>query len=172
MKVQDLVKELEEKECFKTFKTQNPDSFFAAAFLILDLKQKTEQIQLDYYLPKENQIAAFEFPYTEAKIHDNIISLSKEGQTEPAKPKPMSKQATKIKIDIDNLEEKCKSLIKENNSSIAPTKIIAILKDDIWNLTCMDDALGIVRIKINAISGELQSFDKGSLMNFMGIKKK
>ncbi len=35
----------------------------------------------------------------------------------------------------------------------------------------MDNALGIIRIKINAISEELQDFNKGSLMDFMGMKK-
>jgi hypothetical protein len=84
----------------------------------------------------------------------------------------MTKQTAEIKIDIDDLESKCKEVIKENNSLIIITKIIAILKDDIWNLTCMDDMLGIVRVKINAISGEVQDFNKGGLMDFMGIKKK
>lgn len=171
MKIQDLVEELQEKQEYKTFQEQNPDTFFAAAFLILDLENKTEQIQLDYFLPQQNNIAAFSYPFAEPKIHDDIISV-KEGKTTSAEVPIMTKQTTQIKIDIDDLESKCKELIKENNSLTIPTKIIAILKDDIWNLTCMDDMLGIVRIKINAVSGELQDFNKGGLMDFMGIKKK
>jgi hypothetical protein len=171
MKIQNLLQELEETSHYKKFKEENETAFFSAGFLILNLENKNEQIQLDFYLPKENKIAAFEFPFKDPKIHDNIISVQK-GKTIPAKPNPMTKQTTKIKIDIDDLESKCKELIKENNSSIVPTKIIAILKDDIWNLTCMDNALGIVRIKINAVSGETQDFNKGSLMDFMGVKKK
>lgn len=171
MKVQDLVEELQETQEYKTFQKQNPDTFFAAAFLILDLENKTEQIQLDYSLPKQNNIAAFSYPFAEPKIHDDIISIQK-GKTIPAEVPLMSKQTTQIKIDIDDLKPKCKELIKENNSLMVLTKIIAILKDDIWNLTCMDDMLGIVRIKLNAISGELQDFNKGGLMDFMGIKKK
>ena len=172
MKVQNLLQELQEKQEYKDFQSKNPDAFFMATFLILDLKQKTEQIQLDFSLPSENKIAAFEYPFTEPKIHDNIISVSKSGTTEPAKVPKMSKQTTEIKVDIDDLEPKCKKLIKENNSLLVQTKIIAILKDDIWNLTCMDDMLGIVRIKINAVSGETIDFNKGSLMDFMGMKKK
>jgi hypothetical protein len=171
MKTQDLIKELEETKGYKTFKEQNPDTFFAAAFLILDLRNKTEQIQLDYFLPKEGNIAAFSYPFSEPKIHDDVISV-KDGKTIPSKVSPMTKQTAEIKIDIDDLESKCKEVIKENNSLIIITKIIAILKDDIWNLTCMDDMLGIVRVKINAISGEVQDFNKGGLMDFMGIKKK
>ena len=122
MKLQDLLEELQEKPEYKTFQVRNPDTFFAAAFLILNLEQKTEQkcqaqrtnskevhirgtlvpgiIQLDYFLPKENKIAAFEFPFTEPKIHDNIISIEK-GQTTKAKPIPMQKQTTEIKPTLN-----------------------------------------------------------------------
>ena len=170
MKIQDLIEELQEKQEYKTFQQKNPNTFFAAAFLILNLENKTEQIQLDYFIPKENRVAAFEHPFSNPKIHDDKISVQN-GKTTQTKIKPIQKQTTKIKIDIDDLEKTCNNLIKENNSFIVPTKIIAILKDNIWNLTCMDNMLGIVRIKINAISGEVQDFNKGGLMDFMGIKK-
>ena len=172
MKVQDLFNELQEKKCYKNFKSENPSAFFSAGFFVLDLKQKTETIQLDFFLPEQNRdcpnqikpqisegrIAAFEYPFKEPKIFDEEI-------------KQMQSQTTDIKIDIDDLEPTCKTIIKENNSSVIPTKIIAILKDNQWNLTCMDDVLGIIRIKIDAISGETLDFNKGSLMDFMGIKK-
>ena len=158
MKVQDLLNELKETERYKKFKSQNPESFFAAAFFILDTEQKTETIQLDFFLPSKNKVAAFEHPFAEAKIHDDEI-------------KPMQPQSTEIKIDIDDLESTSKKIIKENESAIVPAKIIAILRDDQWNLTCMDNALGIVRIKLDAKSGEQADFNKGSLMDFMGIRK-
>ena len=159
MKVQDLVKELEDSIDYKTFKSKEVESFFAAGFFILNLKDKSESIQLDFFLPSKNKIAAFEFPFGEPKIFDEEI-------------KQMKFQTTDIKIDIDDLEQVCKRTIKENNSLIVPTKIIAILKDSEWNLTCMDDMLGIVRIKHDAITGKQIDFNKGSLMDFMGIKKK
>ncbi|MBT7102485.1 hypothetical protein HN935_03155 [archaeon] len=158
MKVKDLLNELTETEHYKNFKSQNPESFFAAAFFILDVETKTEKIQLDFFLPNQNKIASFEHPWNEAQIHDDEI-------------KPMQPQSTEIKIDIDDLESICKKTIKENESAIVPTKIIAILRDNQWNLTCMDNALGIVRIKIDATSSEQADFSKGSLMDFMGIKK-
>jgi hypothetical protein len=158
MKVQDLLTELQETEHYKTFKSQNQEAFFSAAFIIFDLESQTEKIQMDFFLPNQNKMASFEHPYTEAKIHEDEI-------------KDMKLQSTEIKIDIDDLEQKCQTTIKENESAIKPTKIIAILRDDQWNLTCMDNALGIIRIKLNAITGEQTEFNKGSLMDFMGIKK-
>ncbi len=173
MKVQDLLDELQEKECYKNFKLENPSAFFSAGFFILDLKEKSETIQLDFFLPEQNRvcpnqsksqiyegkIAAFEHPFKEPKIFDEKI-------------KQMQPQTTDIKIDIDDLETTCKTIIKENNSLIVPTKIIAILKDNLWNLTCMDDALGIVQVKLDAVTREQIEFKKGSLMDMMGIKKK
>jgi len=172
MKMQDLLEELEEKECYKKFKSENPSTFFSAGFLILNLKDKSETIQLDFFLPGQNRacpnqsksqinegkITAFEHPFNEPKIFEEEI-------------KQMQPQTTDIKIDIDDLESLCKNIIKENNSSIVPTKIIAILKDSQWNLTCMDDMLGIVQIKIDCMTSEQIEFKKGSLMDFMGIKK-
>ena len=74
-------------------------------------------------------------------------------------------------VDIIDLERFCKNILEEKEIKITPTKIIAILKENLWNITCMDDFLGIIRIKINSSSGELISIDKGSLIDFIGVKK-
>lgn len=158
MKVQDLLDELQEKECYKNFKSENPSAFFSAGFFILDLKEKTETIQLDFFLPELGRVSAFEHPFEKPKIFDEKI-------------KQMQFQTTNIKIDIDDLEQACKTIIRENDSSIIPTKIISILKDNQWNLTCMNDMLGIIQIKLDAVSGEQVDFKKGSLMDMMRIKK-
>jgi hypothetical protein len=171
MKIKDLVIELEEKDSYKKFKEENPNSYFMAGFLILNLEENSEIIQLDYFIPSNKKIAAFEFPFGEPKIHDEIISV-KDGKTVGKEIPKIKEQALDIKVDIDDLKSICKETIKENNSSIVPTKIISILKENVWNLTCMDNMMGIVRIKINALTGEVVDFNKGSLMDFMGIKKK
>jgi len=173
MKIKALINELKNTKHFKDFKQKNPDSFFTAAFLILNLENPSEhQIQLDYFTPSTKQIAAFSKPFkSEPKIHNDIISIKK-GQTTPKPIESMTPQSTEIKLDIENLESEIKKIIEENNSKVSPTKIIAILKDEIWNLTCMDNALGIVRIKINPKTSKLIDFNKGSLMDFMGMKKK
>ena len=171
MKIKDLVNELQEKNSFKKFKTENPDSYFMAGFLILNLEENSETIQLDYLMPNGKKIAAFEFPFGEPKIHDEVISV-KDGKTVGKEIPEIKEQSIEIKIDIDDLESICKETIKENNSILRPTKIISILKENIWNLTCMDNMMGIVRIKINALTSEIVDFNKGSLMDFMGIKKK
>jgi hypothetical protein len=127
MKVQDLLTELQETEHYKTFKSQNPQAFFSAAFIIFDLESKTEKIQMDFFLPNQNKIASFapsekgyaerrEHPFSEPKIHEDEI-------------KQMQPQPTNIKIDIKDLEQNCKTIIKENESAIPPTYLIAGIKN-------------------------------------------
>jgi len=108
----------------------------------------------------ENKIAGFEFPFfgCKEKVFDDEI-------------KGMQEQSTELEIDIDNLEAEINKILKGHDSLLKPTRIIAILRDNIWNVTVMDNMLGILRIKVNAKTAEELSFDKGSLMDFMGIKK-
>ncbi len=159
MKLKELLEELTETPQYKKFKEENPNSFFSAGFFVLDLENKTETIQLDFFLPEKKKVAAFEFPFKEPKIHEDKIE-------------EMIEQSPDVKIDIDDVEKVAKEKIRENNSQIIPTKIIAVLSKNQWNLTCMDNSLGIVQLKINAITGEQNSFNKGSLMDFMGVQRK
>jgi len=161
MKLADLVEELKESRVYSLFMEENPDSFFSAGFIIFDLENKTEKIQLDFFIPEKKRMAAFEFPFnnlTNPKVHEDEILEMKE-------------QFLDLKIDIDDIEGVSRKFIRENGSGINPTKIIAIISNGVWNLTCMNDSLGIVQLKLDARSGEEVSFKKGSLMDFMGFKK-
>jgi hypothetical protein len=158
MKLQEILEELKETVHYKNFISKNPDAFFCAGFFIFDIKNSDEQIQLDFFIPKLKKIASFEFPFAAAKIHDDPIQEN-------------SPQDPAIKIDIDDVIAFSKKTIAIHESRLSPTKIIAVLQKGSWNLTCMDEALGIIRIKVDATTEEELSFDKGSLMDFMGIQK-
>jgi hypothetical protein len=159
MKIEELIIELKNKDCYKEAKRQFPNFFFCAAFIIIDLEQKNKKIQLDFFLPNENKIISFEHPFENFKKHDDKINN-------------INKQPLIIKINIEHLEETIKNILDKNNIKNSPSKIIAILKNNEWNITAMDSVFGISRIKIDAISGKEISFEKGSLLDFMGIKKK
>lgn len=158
MKISELMVKLKETRVYKKFKEENPQTFFAAGFFVLDLESKNEKLQLDFFLPKQKKVAAFEYPFKEPRIYEDEM-------------KDMQPQTTEITIDLDDLEKLSKGIINKNDSKIIPTKIIAVLQNDIWNLTCMDNSLGTVQIKLNATTGEQILFSKGSLMDIMKIKK-
>ena len=159
MKLLDLIKELESSSSYKDFISKNPSAYICAGFFILDLKNKKDQIQLDVFLPEKKKIAAFESPFSEPKVFDEEVPAIKKLDTE-------------IKVDIDELEDKCEEILKENKTSLMLGKIIAILKEDVWTLTCMNETLGMANIKIDSKTGKVLSFRKGSLMEFVSSEKK
>ena len=160
MKVKDLLTELKETSFYKEFLEENKDAFFSAGFFIIDLEKKSETLQLDFFIKSRKKVAAFEFPWKNPKIHDDKI--------ESMEPQDLNNLA----FDIDDLEEKANESIKAHNGVLNPTKIIAIIKGNEWNLTCMDNSLGIIGIKYNSITGEETSYNSDSLMNIVKIEKK
>jgi len=158
MNLKSLIKELEEKEIYKKFLSENEGSYFTACFNVLDLHSNSTNITLDFYIPKLKKIASFEFPFNEFKLHPDEIFDAK-------------KQSLEIEIDLDELRDICESYLEKKKVKIKFSKIIAILQNDIWNLTCMDDFLNVVRLKINAFSGEEIHFEKASLIDFGHIRK-
>ncbi|MFZ5955328.1 MAG: hypothetical protein ACOYT4_02785 [Nanoarchaeota archaeon] len=160
MKLKEILKELNNNENFKKFKKQNPDAYLSAGFFVLDFNgnEHNGKYQLDFFIPKKKKIAIFEYPFENFKID--------EGQIENAE-----KLADEIKVDIPDLFDNVKKIHKKNNYEKTITKIIAILKDNQWNLTCMSSDLNMTRIKINSLTGSLDSFEKLRLMDFMRIGK-
>ena len=158
MTIKNLLEELNQNSNFINLQKENPDLFFCAAFLVLDIETKTEKIQLDFFLPNEKKITAFEYPFAEGKKYEDEISQ-------------IQKQEVELAVDKNNFEENVKKSLEKNNCKISPTKIIAILKNNQWNITVMDKFLSVIRLKLDAKTGDEISFNKGSLRDFMGIRK-
>jgi hypothetical protein len=156
MKLKNIIEDLKKSDDYKKTETEEP--FFCAGFFILDFEKNDKKIQLDFFLPKKKRIIAFEYPTFNSKTFEDEIEN-------------ISKQETELSIDIDDIEEKARKIVEEKNIKIIPAKIIAILKDNKWNITIMDKFLTVIRIKLNALTGEEISCEKGSLMDFMGIRK-
>ena len=155
MNLKDLLNELRNCKCFRELdETKN----FCAFFMIRDLEKKTDKIQLDYFLPDKKRIAVFEHPFSSAKIPDDKI----EG---------IDEQTTDIIINIEHLEEIIKNSLERNKINISPSKIIAILKENVWNLTVLDNFLSVVRFKINALTGEETPIEKNAIFDFVRVEK-
>jgi len=154
--IKKLLEELEKNENFIKLKSKHPNLFFCTAFISNNLETKTSKTQLDFFLPSENKIVSFEHPFDNFKKYDDEIYEIKE-------------QSAEIKIDKSHLEKCVKKSIENNKCSLIPTQIIAILKNDEWNMTAINNSLGIVKIKYNAKTGEEKYFSKGSFMEFVKI---
>ena len=168
MKVKDLYEELQDKKFFQDFKKQNPETFLYAGFFVLEIESSSEKLQLDFYDPKQKKIEIVEFPFEKIKVQENSLPGLEDFTLDSEKINPLNLE---LKIDIDDLENSVKKVLEKNNSKVSPTKIIAVLKDNVWNLTCMDNMLSVVTIKIDAGTGDEISFKKNSLLDIVKVKR-
>ena len=160
MKIKEFFKELEELEVYKEFSVKYPDAYLCAGFFIFETGEREgDKFQFDFFIPSLEKIAIFEYPFSKFSISEEAV-------------KKCSPVDFGLKVDIDNLKEKIEEIKLENEASQETSKIIAILRDNNWAITCLDNFLGILKMKINALTGKCDDFEKGSLMDFMKIIKK
>lgn len=158
-KISDLIEELKKQDCYKKFIKDNKDAFLCAGFFVLNLEEGEEKFQLDLFIPSKKKIAISELPFKEIKIQkDRIESI-------------MPLEISTIQVDLPDLEEIIEKAKEENENPQDTTKIIAVLKDGIWNLTCMSSALDLIRINVSASNGQVLKFEKVSLIEFVRVER-
>jgi len=150
MKVQELLTQLKETEQYNNFKTENPEAFFCSAMFVLG---DSDKVDLNFFLPKSSRISTFSMPFASITNHQEEIKEQKEIKELNLSP------------DVCDLKE-----LIESKTGKKFTKIIAVLHDGNWNLTCLN-GLDMSRISVNAYSGEIQKKDEGSLMDMVRFKK-
>lgn len=156
MKIAEIHSEIVGSEKFKSFKVENPSAFLCSGLFVLvpENVKESDKIQLNFYLPDEKKIASCDFPFGELKIHEEEIVEQEELDFD------------NLKVDILDLRE----LVKEKFGERV-NKIIAVLNKGVWDLTCLDDGLGMNRLKLDAFSGEVVSEEKGSLNDIIRFEK-
>ncbi len=154
MKFKELVEELNGKESYAKFIEQYPEAYLTAGFFILSTEEKEgDKVQIDFFIPSEKKIASFEYPFNTFIVHEDEIAESSEVKN------------LEVKIDVMDLFG-----FVEEKTSKKFNKIIAILKDEIWNVTCLL-GLDMQRLKFDCYSGEIKSEDKGMLTDFIKMGK-
>jgi len=154
MKFKELFEELKTKGCYAEFVEKFPDAYLSAGFFILSTEEKEgDKVQIDFFIPSEKKIASFDYPFNSFMVHEDPIAESKEITN------------LDIKVDIMDLfgygHEKTE---KKFN------KVIAILKDDIWNATYLL-GMDMQRLKFCPYTGDVKSEDKGMLTDFIRMQK-
>jgi hypothetical protein len=155
MKLSQLLNELRKTRLFENFMKENPDAYFSAGFFTLEEDEESNKYQLDFFIPSKNRVAVIEYSFdSEMKVQEDEI-------------KDMLKLNENIKIDICDLKEKVKEISKEFKAN----KIIAILKDNKWNLTCISPTLDMLRINIDSLTGNVDKCEKASFIDFIRVVK-
>lgn len=155
-------------EKFQTFKKENPDAELCAGFFIIDFFSNDNKRSLDYKLGEKI--------YTFSLRDDDSIKMEQDKlmETENNPTPSLEKLSPDIKIDLEDIKATAQIQALDNGISSKFSKIIAVLqsKDNkqTWNLTCMLDGLIILHIIIDAQTGNVEKFERKSMMDM--IKKK
>lgn len=157
MKISELMKRVEKEDFFKDFMEENPDSYFSALLCILTKNENEgDKIQLDFFMPTKKQVAITEYPF---------ICMTY----------PEDKMESMVKIenglgfdltDLWDLVEKAKTSEKVSHET---NKIIGVLKDNKWTLTCLDNTLGMLKINLDADTGKVTKIEKASIKDMMKL---
>ncbi len=152
MKIKELLEELYTRNSYKEFNLKYPDNYFSAGFFILG--NDGDNFQLNFFIKGIQKNVSFEYPFCSYKLFEDESIFEKE-----------IKQMN-FKIDLDNLKDFIESHL---NKKIE--KIIAIIKEDIWNITCIN-GLSIIKIEINALDGSIINEKNSNMSDFMRIETK
>lgn len=146
MKLKELFDELKSRESYQKFMKENPSAYLSAGFFVFG--EEGDKIQLDFSLPELKKMVSSEYPFNSFRIHEEEI-------------KPV-KKIYNFDLAIDILD--VKKFIKEKTKKDFP-KIIAILMNDEWNITCIN-GMDIYRTKVDAYTKEV-AMESNSLLSDM-----
>lgn len=157
-------------EKYKEFIEKNPEAELVAGFFIIDFFSNDNKRSLDYKIGEKI--------YTFSLRDDNSIKFEEDKLMETEKnPNPsLERISHKIKVDLDELKSTAQIKALDNGISAKFSKIIAVLQKpskeskQIWNLTCMLDGLIILHILVDSETGNVDKFERKSMMDL--IRKK
>lgn len=162
MKIQPYIIKLNKSPKFKKFLGENPKSYFAAGFFVLDFEKGSNIHQIDYYIPTKKKMGTF--------VLDGKVEFKESELSNQTVPKKIDE---KIKLDLDVLKGLVEDEMKNNTVTAKVNKIIAVIQNIdnklVWNLNCLTNDMGIIKIHIDDESHSVLKFEKVNLFDI--IKK-
>jgi hypothetical protein len=170
MSFKETYKLITESEVFRNFIKENPAAELCTGFFVVDFFSNDNKNSLDYKLNEKI--------FTFSLRDDKSIKFEEDKlmQTEKNQTPSLEKISPDIKVDLEDLRATAQIQALDNKISSKFNKIIAVLqkpsKDSkqIWNLTCMLDGLIILHIIIDPETGNVDKFERKSMMDM--IRKK
>lgn len=161
MKIKPYINKLNGSKEFKSFMKQNSKAFMIAGFFILDLENKKNVHQIDYYAPSSKKVAAFTL---DGGVNMQMLSLMNSS-------KIPEKLDITTKIDLDSLYGILEDEMKNRSITDDIKKIIAVLQSidgkKVWNLNCLLSGMGILRAHIDDDSQTVLKMEKASLLDYI-----
>lgn len=160
MKLQPYLNKLASSKEFKDFSVKYPEAFPMAGFFVLDLQSGESVHQIDYYIPKQNKVAAFTLGKSpDLKIMEGISKVV---------PERLDSNAN---TDIDALEGILEDEMHNRSMTEEIKKIIAILQTikgkRVWNLNCVLSGMEILRAHVDDSNQTVLKMEKVSIMKLI-----
>lgn len=160
VKSKHLFDRLKEKDSYKKFIKDNEKAYLYAIFSTISTEEKEgDKVQFDFIIPEKNKVGIAEYPFDKIKVTEQKIE-----------PQPEKINLEELRVDIEDLQSLAQKEQTKNNDKTKINKIIAVLTNNIWNLTCLTTTLDVIKININALTEEPISFKKENLTNFVQMK--
>jgi hypothetical protein len=162
MKIQPYITKLNKSPKFKKFLEGNPKAYFAAGFFVLDFEKGNNLHQIDYYIPAKKKMGTFAL--------DKGVELKESDLANQVIPKKIE---GKIKLDLDILKGLVEDEMKNNTVTAKVNKIIAVIQNIdnklVWNLNCLTNDMGLIKVHIDDDNHSVLKFEKVNLFEI--IKK-
>jgi hypothetical protein len=165
MDFKHVIGTIENSKEFKEFIKNEPHYYLVHVFTTVDSEMVDNGLwQIGYYSKDTDKIVVFEDHDDLIFIHPPTEALKKEGYIHKL-------DLEKLKISREDAIKICNDSIKENYPRELFSKAICLLQNlpefgNVWNITIVTLALGVINIKIDASSGEVLKHTKENLMNW------
>jgi hypothetical protein len=161
-KIKPFVEKLGASPTYKDFSDKYKDAFMIAGFFIIDYETGKNIHQIDYYVPSENKIAAFNL--------DNHVTVQLLDTMGKAKIKP-EKLDFQSNVDLDALHGILEDEMKNRNITEEIKKIIAVISmvdgKKIWNVNCLLSGMGILKAHVDDDSQTILKMEKSNIMDYV-----
>lgn len=165
MNLQFYIEKLKNSKNFEKFIDENPDAYFCSGFFNIDKKAKDSQVHIDYFMPKQNKIMSFQVSEDMKQIP---VDVYEKGVSE--------KISEDINFGFHEVEVLIDKTLVERGIKNEVQKILMSLQrlkgKDYLVVTIFVSKLGIIKMTIDLKDMKVDSFEKKSLLDMIGVFKK
>jgi hypothetical protein len=165
MDFQNVVGIIEGSKEFKEFMHQHPHYYLVHVFTTVDSETVDNNLwQIGYYSKDTDKIVVFENQNDMVFIHPAAEALKKDEYIQKL-------NLVELKVSRTETMKICNDAIKEHYPKEIFSKAICLLQNlpefgQVWNITIVTLALGVINVKIDAINGKVLKHTKENLMNW------
>jgi len=161
MKIQPIIEKVLSSKAYQEFEKKNKDAFLVAGFFVLDFESGKNLQQIDYYVPGQKKVAAFNV--LEKEIGMQMLTTMND--------KIPEKLDHRTNIDLEALKGILEDGMKNRNMTEEIKKIIAVIQTiegkKTWILNCILSGMEILKAHVDDESETILTMEKASVLDYI-----